>query len=602
MESSDRTATIEEFKADVAFSIGLHSKLDRMLLLFMKRIKSRLGLVDVLTYWQKKQGSWEALSVNQGEITPPKEYAPFVEEVYQDHKDYQILTSPKGSFSYFFLIPNFGVLQLITKFSPLDKATIYGLQPLMIKLAISAILCKRFHRQAEEFNNLLTATEHTTRTTNIVSSISLMTFENFLKCLKEIICYDDTNFSVGAVMLFDFDRFRSVKDYSIFDFNQEILFALKAKLQLILPQNSVIAQVESDILAVLLPNISTNHARATQYVTSLVNAFTAEISNPIVISNRQCLMSFKCGIQTFSAASTNEENKTILSQAIIKQAEFAMDSIHLEQGKSYRFFTKELNAIAVRHRTIDNALQNAIQESELEIFYQPIVNAHEEIIAAEGLLRWNSSELGPISPAEFIPIAEKNGLIIELGYWVLRQVCMRIKENINSKTEKQLKYISANVSGIQFQHHQFGEVVNEILNKYHQSKKHLRIEITESIAVTNLSALEVLIKSLGQDGVQFMLDDFGAGQSSLAYIHKLTLHTIKVDMNFVSGVHKSPKKQILCNAISDICQQMSLECIAEGVEAPADFDYLRSLNIHGFQGFYFFKPLSSDEFHLALKG
>ena len=267
-----------------------------------------------------------------------------------------------------------------------------------------------------------------------------------------------------------------------------------------------------------------------------------------------------------------------------------MDLVTKESEVPYLFFTDELLFQYQRRISIENELKLALTNNEFYLVYQPIFDNDNNIMGAEALLRWENKLLGNVSPAEFIPIAEQSGLVIDIGNLVAEQVCKALNSQLQD-----IKYISINVSCIQLKDSMYSDKLEYLLAKYPKSRGRLWIEITESVAMTYLKRTQLLMNELRAKGIRFMLDDFGTGHSSLAYLNELPLSTVKVDRCFISGVTKCKKKQAIVESIRKLSESFSLNCVAEGIENESDYTFLKTIGVDSFQGFLLSKPISQDE-------
>jgi EAL domain-containing protein (putative c-di-GMP-specific phosphodiesterase class I) len=228
--------------------------------------------------------------------------------------------------------------------------------------------------------------------------------------------------------------------------------------------------------------------------------------------------------------------------------------------------------------------------------YQPIVNANEEIIAAESLIRWKNPALGNVSPDDFIGIAEESNLMLDLSKWIMHSTCAFIKE-LKSVTvnNASFRYVTINISPKQFKQQNFVPTLLDILKTYDLSPDDIRLEFTENILIDNLDDTIKKMEDLLASNIKFILDDFGTGYSSLSYLQKLPIRTIKIDQSFVTGFkHKSYANKAIVDAIIAMADRMDLQCVIEGVETKDDADYFISKNIYAMQGYYYYRPLSGN--------
>ena len=231
---------------------------------------------------------------------------------------------------------------------------------------------------------------------------------------------------------------------------------------------------------------------------------------------------------------------------------------------------------------------------EFEVYYQPIINiASGEIIAAEGLLRWHSPELGFVFPAEFIPVAESTGLIISIGQWVLKKVCQQIKawQDIQGISLR----LAVNVSVMEFNHPDFIRKLIKFLHLNNLEPKYLELELTESMIMQNANVAIATMNELQNLGVRIAIDDFGTGYSSLIYLKNLPINTLKIDRYFIHNVSNDPQKSAITKALIEMSHNLNLQVIAEGVETESELSFLRQNNCDAVQGFLFSRPLPASE-------
>lgn len=420
-------------------------------------------------------------------------------------------------------------------------------------------------------------------------------FEEFIDILsRSLINSEDSSYS--ALIFIDFERYSAAKHVVRFSFNDDVISKIQAQIDFNDGGKVFVARVEHDLLAVLVNGISPSESVAFEQITKHLEIFRKRLKDQVKIGAEKFFLTFKSGVRLFKPIDFGATPPQDTVKNLLKQTEFAMDLVNRDTGNPYLFFTDELHTQYQRKNIIEKELKDAMINEEFSVVYQPIFDSQKRIMGAEALLRWNSQRLGPVSPAEFIPIAEQSGVIIEIGSFVVEKVCQSL-----STTFKALGFISINVSCIQLRDTMYADKLSYLLSKYPSPKGRLRIEITESVAMTNLQRTKMLINNLTQKGVLFMLDDFGTGHSSLSYLHELPLHTVKVDRCFIDGIHASNKKQAIVASVNSLAKSLGLEVIVEGVEDPKDFEYLKNKSTSAFQGYLLSKPISKADFVSLLK-
>ncbi len=254
---------------------------------------------------------------------------------------------------------------------------------------------------------------------------------------------------------------------------------------------------------------------------------------------------------------------------------------------------EEEKAILLQKQGIE--LHQAIEENELELYYQPQFNLRtKKVFGAEALIRWNSPERGRVSPAEFIPLAEKTGLIIPLGQWILETACKQIKD-WQKEGWPHLK-IAVNVSSKQFHQPNLAQKILNILKKYEIKPQCLKLELTESLLVQDIDMTLEQFKMLKAAQIEVSIDDFGTGYASLGYLQHFDFNTLKIDRSFVKGIHQNIKNAAITNAIIRMAKQLNFQVIAEGVETQQESDFLYAHGCELVQGYLISRPLSARDF------
>lgn len=265
---------------------------------------------------------------------------------------------------------------------------------------------------------------------------------------------------------------------------------------------------------------------------------------------------------------------------------------------TWRFFDPKMQAMASKRAAIENGLRNAIADRAFQLYYQPQMTLDGRLIGGEALLRWQHPQLGAVSPAQFIPVAEETGLILPIGNWVLHTACDQLGAWAR-KPETAGLTLAVNVSARQFKHAGFVDQVLAALERSGAPPEKLKLELTESLLLDDLEETISKMTYLKSMGVGFSLDDFGTGYSSLSYLKRLPLDQLKIDQSFVRDVLIDQNDAVIAKTIVALAQSLGLNVIAEGVETIGQVEFLTSIGCLTYQGYYFGKPMVSSAFEFV---
>ena len=407
----------------------------------------------------------------------------------------------------------------------------------------------------------------------------------FLDRLKQAITQSENNGGMSALMIVDLDRFKAINDTFGHRFGDTIVQTLGRRLEKTAKWNETVARLGGDEFAVIIPDTEDEWE-----IENRAQAVLDEIGRPLDADNdEELFLTASIGITVYPFDGKDQD-------ALLRQADAAMYQAKADGGNKYRFFSRQMNERTARILKLESALRRAIDNDELEIFVQPVIDYVSGTVAGcEALARWHDPELGQISPAEFIPIAEDSGLIIPLGESVLRQACafhaacLRQGLSVNS--------ISVNISPRQCREDGFINFIKSILDETGMDPLNLRLEMTESVMFDderiNPVALLNAIRSLG---VKISLDDFGTGYSSLSYLKRLPIDILKIDRSFIMDLEKDPDDQTLVEAIISMAGKLDIKVVCEGAETRQQCDILAELGCRYIQGFYLGRPMPQHEF------
>lgn len=395
-----------------------------------------------------------------------------------------------------------------------------------------------------------------------------------------------TNNHALGIMLLDLDRFKLINDSLGHQTGDLLLVRIAELLVQCVRSGDMVARLGGDEFIILMPFISTP-----EEMTLVADRILGTLKQPIQIADTELFVSPSIGISMFPKDGTEAET-------LIKFADISMYQAKDQGGNQYQLSTLAMNRRAIKKHSIDLRLRKAIERSEFLLCYQPQIELETgSITGMEALIRWHSPDLGMVMPAEFIPVAEENGIIAEIDRWVLRTACMHTAE-LHRMGHRTLT-VSVNISGRQFEDRFFPAQVRAILAETGLDPERLCLEITESAAIRNIELSRAVLAEMIGLGVGIAIDDFGIGYSSLSMLEQLQIHTVKIDRSFIQKMpeHESP----IVDAIIAISRSLKLNVIAEGVETAEQYKLLRERGCNQVQGYLISRPVSLDEFEQWLR-
>lgn len=391
-----------------------------------------------------------------------------------------------------------------------------------------------------------------------------------------------------ALMYLDMDRFKVINDSLGHVAGDQLLQTVANRLRNCLRDSDTLARVGGDEFNLLVPEIS-----GRVDVIRLMEKVIDNLKDPVLIDGVEVFISFSIGIALFP-----EDGESM--DSLIKHADIAMYHVKRHGKDGYEFFCNEMKGSADQHLSLDTGLRRALDEEQLKVYYQPQIDiCSGRICGMEALLRWMHPEAGAISPSEFIPVAEENGLINEIGLWVLDSACAELSH------WKQSGYndikLAVNVSSKQLTQVDFEEQVFNTLERHGLPGTSLELEITENILIQDMDRVVNKLRTLHAAGICIAVDDFGIGYSSLGYLQSLPLSTLKIDRSFISGIRASSSRNSIVTAIIAMAKELGLGIVAEGVETEVQHRQLQKLGCPCAQGFLFGRPMPREHVGLYLK-
>ncbi|MGE7693274.1 EAL domain-containing protein [Lysinibacillus sp. NPDC094177] len=380
----------------------------------------------------------------------------------------------------------------------------------------------------------------------------------------------------AAIILVDIDRFKKFNESLGESKGDELMRMFSHRLRELCYSKCSLYRYNSDEFIFVLKDATVNKIEHT------ANAILDALKQPFMIDGQEYFISVSIGISLSPADGKDLET-------LVRKADKALFSVK-EHGRShFRYYREDMTTIFPNEALMEAHLRRAIEFNELSIHLQPQMDlTNNSINSFEALLRWNNRKFGFVSPAQFIPIAEASGLIIEIGDWIIDEVC-RYQKEWQMKGYRPVR-IAINISPKQFRKENFARKIKAALKKYNIPPELLEVEITES-SMTNVHETFSILTELKQLGVYVSVDDFGTGYSSLSYLKRYPIDIIKIDQSFIADIEKDDKNEAIIKAIISMSHNLGLEVIAEGIEEPSQVDFLKRHRCQKGQGYLYNKPL-----------
>jgi diguanylate cyclase (GGDEF)-like protein/PAS domain S-box-containing protein len=386
----------------------------------------------------------------------------------------------------------------------------------------------------------------------------------------------------AAVFFIDLDRFKVINDSLGHGFGDKLLQAVADRIALHIREGDTLARLGGDEFTVLLPGLA-DATDAARVADKLLEA----LRNPFELEGRELFVTASIGVSIYPDDGADVDE-------LVKNSDTAMYRAK-EQGRdNHQLYTPAMNARALEHLHMENSLRKALAQNELVVYYQPLVDLRSgRIEGVEALVRWRHAELGLVEPSEFIPLAETTGLIVPIGPWVLREACAQVR-TWQERGHADLS-VSVNLSVRQFHQPHLAELVRSVLVETGLDPRCLELEITESNAMLNAELTTQILTEIKSLGVRISIDDFGIGYSSLSYLKRLPINTLKIDQSFVRDITTDPDDAAIAKAVIAMAHSLKLSVVAEGVETAEQLAFLTTHRCDKMQGFYFSQPLPADE-------
>ena len=400
---------------------------------------------------------------------------------------------------------------------------------------------------------------------------------------------------LAAILFLDLDRFKKINDTLGHSIGDKLLQEVAERLLICVRKSDVVgrdeggyltssvARLGGDEFTVLLTDIAT-----LQDAARVARRIIDNVSQPINLDGHEVIVTTSIGISLYP-----DDGKDVV--ALIKNADTAMYHAKDQGRNNFQFYTQSMNATAYERLILENSLRKALEREEFFVHYQPQFDIETgEIIGAEALVRWKHPEMGIVSPAAFIPLAEETGLIIQIDEWVMESACAQNK--LWQMAGLPPITVAVNLSGQHFIRKNLLETVARIIEDTGIDPRYLDLELTEGVLMKNAKETVSTLRALKEMGLHISIDDFGTGYSSLSYLKRFPLDTLKIDQSFVREITTDSDSAAITTAIIAMARSLKLRVLAEGVETEEQLAFLRDHGCHAMQGFLYSRPISPGEF------
>ncbi len=393
----------------------------------------------------------------------------------------------------------------------------------------------------------------------------------------------------GALLFLDLDRFKTINDSLGHATGDAILQEVAKRLNQNVRAEDSVARLGGDEFMVLLPELNYDPDEASYEAKLVAEKLRKALSAAYQLNGHHYHTTPSIGIVIFPF-----DNET--AGDVLKHADTAMYRAKAAGRDTIRFYRPSMQHAADQRLNLEKDLRSALENEQFELHYQPLIDNNAQLIGCEALLRWQHPQQGWVSPQTFIPVAEESGLILMIGEWVIQHAIAQLKQWQDQEWSQQTGFLAINISARQFHQADFVSRITDALQKQQINPDHIKLELTESLVIENITDTVNKMEALRKLGVRIAIDDFGTGYSSLAYLKRLPINQIKIDKSFVLDITEDRNDAAIVETIISMAHHLSLGVIAEGVETEAILNSLKNNQCHIFQGFHFSKALPSNEF------
>lgn len=390
-----------------------------------------------------------------------------------------------------------------------------------------------------------------------------------------------------GVLFFDLDRFKLINDSLSHEAGDELLKSFAKRIKESIREGDTLSRIGGDEFVMVLPNLHKE-----EEAMSIANKVLLLMQSPFLIAKRKVIVTASIGISLYPKDGKN-------SDELLKNADLAMYRSKESGSNQFQFYTDDLNKQSLEYLEKETELRQAITKNELFLCYQPQVKLTTgEIVAVEALIRWQHPKKGLLLPMDFIPLAEETGLIIPIGEWVLRTACLQNKAWQDSGFPP--IRVAVNLANQQLKQPDLVAMIRNVLQETGLDPQYLEIELTENVLINNIEVIN-RIHEIKEMGMKIALDDFGTGYTNINYLKQIPLNSLKLDKSIIDNIDSNRSDEVIMQAIIAMASSLNFEVLAEGVETQKQLDCLKTVNCENIQGFYFSKPLLSQDIEELLK-
>ena len=399
---------------------------------------------------------------------------------------------------------------------------------------------------------------------------------------------------LGALLFIDLDNFKTLNDTRGHDKGDLLLRQVAQRLGTCVREDDTVARLGGDEFVVMLEYLSDSEADAANQARTVGEKILDTLNQPYWFDDHEYHSTPSIGITLFA-----DHRDTV--DELMKRADLAMYQAKAAGRNTLSFFDPNMQAVVSARAALEDDLREGLQAKQFLLYYQGQFNEAGDLVGVEALIRWQNPRLGLVSPIDFIPLTEENGLIVHLGQWVLETACLQLLDWA-ARPETAHLTLAVNVSARQFRHPDFVVQLLQVLDRTGANPHKLKLEITESLLLNDVEGIIVKMGELKTRGIGFSLDDFGTGYSSLSYLKRLPLDQLKIDQSFVRDVFTDANDAAIVRTIVALAQSLGLSVIAEGVETQEQRDFLAAQGCHTYQGYLFGQPVPAELLIARLSG